>query len=62
MEGHDGQMEGWPAICRLFNSISVISGRCLADNVRLCAMEPRLRLERFPPKAGLEAEMARSVS
>ena len=28
----------------LFNSISVISGRCLDDNERLCAMELRLRL------------------
>ena len=25
----------------LFNSISVISGRCLDDNERLCAMEPK---------------------
>ena len=31
----------------LFNSISVISGRCLDDNERLCAMELRLRLSRF---------------
>ena len=31
----------------LFNSISVISGRCLDDNERLCAMELRLRLRRF---------------
>ena len=31
----------------LFNSISVISGRCLGDNERLCAMELRLRLRRF---------------
>ena len=28
----------------LFKSISVISGRCLDDNERLCAMELRLRL------------------
>ena len=33
----------------LFNSISVISGRYLGDFERLCAFEPRLRLERFPP-------------
>ena len=33
----------------LFNSISVISGRCLADNERLCAMELRLWLRRFHP-------------
>ena len=31
----------------LFNSISVISGRCEVDNERLCAMELRLRLRRF---------------
>ena len=31
----------------LFNSISVISGRCLNDNERLCAMELRLRMRRF---------------
>ena len=32
----------------LFNSISVISGRRTGDNERLCAMERRLRLKRFP--------------
>ena len=31
----------------LFNSISVISGQCLDDNERLCAMELRLGLKRF---------------
>ena len=31
----------------LFNSISVISGRWVDDNERLCAMEPLLRLRRF---------------
>ena len=31
------------------------------DNERLCAMEPRLRLKRFPPPAGLESETARSA-
>ena len=31
----------------LFNSISVISGQCLDDNERLCAMELRLRMRRF---------------
>ena len=34
----------------LSNSISVISGRCLDDNERLCAMELRLRLRRFHPE------------
>ena len=40
-------MDGGPAILRPFNSISVISGRCMDDNERLCAMELRLRLRRF---------------
>ena len=30
----------------LSNSISVISGRCVGDSERLCAMEPRLRLKK----------------
>ena len=30
----------------LFNSISVIAGRCEANNERLCAMKLRLRLRR----------------
>ena len=32
----------------LFNSISIISGRCLVENERFYTMEPRLRLSRFP--------------
>ena len=43
-------LDGWMDDLRfyvLFNSISVISGRCLDDNERLCAMELRLRLRRF---------------
>ena len=42
--------DGWMDDLRfyvLFNSISVISGRCIDDNERLCAMELRLRLRRF---------------
>ena len=35
----DGYMDGWFAILRPFNSISVIYGRCLDNNERLCAME-----------------------
>ena len=31
----------------VFDSISVISGRCLDDNERLCARKLRLRLRRF---------------
>ena len=45
----------------LFNRISVISGRWMSDNKRLCAMEPRLRLERFPPQVELRPGTARSV-
>ena len=40
----DGWMDGWVDDLRfyvLFNSISVISGRHLDDNERLCAMELR---------------------
>ena len=42
--------DGWMDDLRfyvLFNSITVISGRCLDDNERLCAMELRLRMRRF---------------
>ena len=31
------------------NSFSVISGRWMGDNVRLCAMEICIRLKRYPP-------------
>ena len=43
-------IDGWMDDLRfyvLFNSILVISGRCLDDNEMLCAMELRLRLRRF---------------
>ena len=33
--------------CVVFKSISVISGRWVDDNGRLCAMEPRLQLRKF---------------
>ena len=42
-----------------FNSISVLSGHWADDNERLCAMEPLLRLARFPTPAVLEPETAR---
>ena len=45
----------------LFNSISVLSGQKFGDKERLCAMELCLRLEKFPPQAGLELRTARSV-
>ena len=38
----------------LFNSISVVSGRCLDDNERLCAMELHLGLRRFHPGVRIE--------
>ena len=40
----------------LFNSISVILGRCLDDNERLCAVEPCLHLEDFCLKPGSNPE------
>ena len=45
----------------LFNSISVISGRWAGYNERLCAMEPRLRLEKSSSQAELELMTVRSV-
>ena len=50
-----GRMDGWMDALRiyvLFNSISVISGRCSDDNERLCAVEHRLRLRRFHLECG----------
>ena len=44
----------------LFNCISVISGWWEGDKTSLCAMEPHLRFERFPPLAGFESGLARS--
>ena len=43
-DGLDGWMDDLPFYA-LLNSISVISGRCLDDNERLCAMELHLRLK-----------------
>ena len=48
--------DGWMDDLRfyvLFNSISVISGRWADENERLCAMEPRLRVKRSSPHAGI---------
>ena len=45
----------------LLNSIPVISGRRLGNNERLCAMEPRLRLKKFLPQAGLKLGTAKSA-
>ena len=46
----------------LFDSISIISGRWVGNNERLCAMEPHLRLKRSPPQVGLKLGTTRSVS
>ena len=43
----DGWMDGWICDLRPFNGISVVSGRLVEDNERLCATEPCLRLKRF---------------
>ena len=56
-----GWVGAWLAILRIFNSISVISGRWTGDNEKLYAMEPRLRLERSPPRAGLEPRTVQSI-
>ena len=44
-----------------FNSISTISGQWLGDYGKMCAMEPRLRSERFSPPARLKLGTSRSV-
>ena len=41
----------------LFNRTSVISRKWAGDNERLCAMEPRLQLNRSPPQVGLNLEL-----
>ena len=45
----------------LFKSVSVLSEGRMDDNERLCATEPRLRLKRSSPQAGLEPGTARSA-
>ena len=55
------RMDQWLLFYVIFNSISVMSGQWLNSNDRLCAMEPCLQSERFPPQAGLEYGTARSV-
>ena len=53
----DENKDGWMDDLRfyvLFNSISVISGRCLDDNERLCAMELRLWFEKISPRVRIE--------
>ena len=48
-------MSGWMNVLRFvvpLNGISVISGRCVNDNERLCAVVPRLWLRRFRLERG----------
>ena len=47
-------MDGWLTcdFTSFFNSISVISGRCMVDHESLCEMELRLRLRRFRLERG----------
>ena len=54
----DGWMDGWMD----FTSISVIPGRWVGDNERLCALKLRLQLNRSPPQAGLGPGTARPLS
>ena len=54
-------MDGWIAILRPFNRISVISRRSEGDDERLYAMELRLRLESVLPPVALEPGTARAV-
>ena len=57
-------MDGWVDFLQFyvhFNSNSVIIGRQEVDNEMLYAMEPRLRLERYPSPAGLEPGTASSA-
>ena len=44
----------------LFNSISVILGRCADNSERLCAMATPLTVEKISPRAGIEPGTARS--
>ena len=55
-------MTKWMYYLRFYvplNSISFILGLWIDDDERLCAMTPRLRLNRFPPPASLEPGTAR---
>ena len=58
-------MDGWMDGLRLyilFNSISVISEWWEVDNERLCVIELRLKLCRFPPPATIECSQQASAS
>ena len=45
----------------VISTVLVKSGKWADDNERLCALEPRLRLRKSSPHAGLEHGTARSV-
>ena len=55
------KMDGWMADVGFYVFFNRIFSH-LGDNERLCAMEPRLRLERIPSQAALEPGTATSVS
>ena len=48
-------MDGWLAILRPFNSISVISGRWESENERLCAIEPRILVSKYSAYSRIRA-------
>ena len=57
-------MNGWMDDLRfyvLYNSISVILGRCMGNNKRPYVMGHRLRSERSPSQAGLEQNEAATI-
>ena len=55
-------MGDWLAmILRPFNSISIILGRWVGNNEKLCAVEPRLRFKRLPPPTCLQHGTAKSA-
>ena len=58
----DSHMEG-RMTCNFtsFSSVFQSYQTLLGDNERLCATVPRLRLELFPPQAGLKPRTARSA-
>ena len=54
-------MDDWLAILRPFNSISIILGRWVGNNEKLCAVEPRLWFKRLPPPTCLQHGTAKSA-
>ena len=61
---HKTLVQGWMSDLRfyvLFNSTPGISGRWVGNNEKLLAIEPRLRLKKSSPQAGLEPGTARQA-